>query len=272
MAAKSARKKAPAPPAKLSAAAAARWRDVVRDRPGPFDLELLANYCLVWVRWQEAEAAISKAGVLIRTQQGRAVPNPYLAVSKQASRDVMALEARLGLAGPPDSGDPGASDRLLNRRDLAALFGVHMQTVTKWERDGLPVAQRGRKGRASLYREGQVRAWLTAREEAAKTGAGVDVAAARAAKDTWQAKLAEQAYLVRSRSLLPAEEVARMWAAEVLAIRTIILGSYATATDKVLRAATVDGRAGVERELMAIADAALRELADPDRPVAAGVA
>lgn len=52
----------------------------------------------------------------------------------------------------------------LTRRDLAKRLDVHMQTITKWEREGLPIASRGRKGRPSLYAIDAVKAWLTARE------------------------------------------------------------------------------------------------------------
>ncbi len=267
MASPRANKKALAPPPTLSPAAVARWRAVVPAlaAAGPFDRESLATYCQVWVRWQEAEQAVAKSGSLIKAPTGRVVPNPYLAVSKQASRDALALEARLGIGG---DGEEGAEDgRLISRRELAVAMGVHMQTITKWEREGMPIAKRGRKGRPSLYRLADVRAWHEAREAAAKTGAGVDVAAARASKETWQGKLAEQSYLVRSRELLPRADVEKAWSLEIAAVRTIIMSAYTTNTDRVFRAATLEGRAGVERELQAIADAALLELANPDRPL-----
>lgn len=150
---------------------------------------------------------------------------------------------------------------LLTRRALAALLKVHMQTVTKWEREGMPVSERGSKGRPSMYREVDVRAWLAARAQAAKNGTGLDLAQERARKEHWQALLAEQTHRVRARELLPAAEVEKAWSAERDAIRTKILATYTTHTDRVHRAAVIDGLAGVERALKDIAYDVLRELA-----------
>jgi DNA-binding XRE family transcriptional regulator len=43
----------------------------------------------------------------------------------------------------------------LTRRELASRLGVHLQTIVKWEREGLPVVLR--------YDEAAVQAWLAAR-------------------------------------------------------------------------------------------------------------
>lgn len=94
----------------------------------------------------------------------------------------------------------------------------------------------------------------------------MDVAQERARKERAQAELAEQTFQVRARSLLPAEEVARLWGAEVTGVRSVILSSYTTHADRVHRAATLDGLAGVEQALKELAYEVLRELADPDRP------
>lgn len=150
-----------------------------------------------------------------------------------------------------------------------------MQTVCKWERRGLPIAERGRAGRASLYREADVRAWLGAREAAAKeraagAGIGLDVAQERAKKEGWQARLAEQQYLARQGELLPRAEVERAWGAERDAIRTKLLALPVSYADRVFRAATLHGVTGVEAALRDAVFDALRELAagagDPKAP------
>lgn len=51
------------------------------------------------------------------------------------------------------------SEKLVTRRELAEKHSVHMQTITKWEREGMPVAERGPKGATVA----DVRAWLKAR-------------------------------------------------------------------------------------------------------------
>lgn len=156
----------------------------------------------------------------------------------------------------------------LTRRDLAAALNVHMMTVTKWEQQGLPVAKRGRRGNPSLYDEAAVRAWLQARKEAAEApGAPLDLVQARARKEHFQALLAEQQLQLRSRGLLPRDEVERIWSAEIAAARTLILSSYVTHADRVHRASTTEGLAGVERTLRDIAHEVLNELASATRDV-----
>lgn len=151
---------------------------------------------------------------------------------------------------------------LLTRRALAAKLEVHMGTIVKWDRDGMPVAQRGRKGKPSLYDEAAVRHWLAEREAAAaEPGAAMDLVQERAKKEHWQALLAQQTHQVRAHELLPAAEVAKAWSAEVAAVRTKILSSYTSHADKVYRAGTLKGLAGVEASLKEIAYDILRELA-----------
>lgn len=157
-----------------------------------------------------------------------------------------------------------AGPALLTRRELAALLHVHMMTVTKWERDGLPVATRGRRGKPSRYREVVVRAWLQQREEAAKQpGSAFDLVKERSRRERAQAVLAEQAFSMRARDLLPREEVERAWAAEVAAVRAKLLAWPMTLADQVHRAAVLEGLPGVERVLHEAVRQALRELAEP---------
>lgn len=150
---------------------------------------------------------------------------------------------------------------MVTRRELADLLGVHMMTVTKWERAGLPIAERGRKGKPSRYRETDVRAWLASRDQAAQQGLSWDLIQERAKKEHWQALLAEQAHKIRARELMPAAEVEQGLATYVAAVRTKILASYITHADRVHRAAVRDGLAGMEAALKDIAYDILRELA-----------
>ena len=155
---------------------------------------------------------------------------------------------------------------LVTRRELAERCAVHMQTVTKWEHDGCPIVTRGRKGKPSLYREADVRLWLASREAAASPAqGGLDVAQERARKDRAQAVLAEQMYATRERELLPRTEVERLWVAEQSAIRTKLLAIPTAYADRVHRAGTLGGVAGVERELHDAVYDVLRELAVADR-------
>lgn len=62
--------------------------------------------------------------------------------------------------------------RVLTRAELAAAFACHMQTVTKWERAGMPIARRGSRGRPSQYSLPDVVAWFIERELAARGAPG----------------------------------------------------------------------------------------------------
>lgn len=284
------RVRVPTPPGKLPALAKQRWRFVYPQLAarGAVDLETLHAYVLAWARWRQAEDGIADlgnsgqnplAGQLTKTPSGRVVPSPLVAIANQAAVTVQQVERRLGIGTLLEpAGDERADaggDGLLTRQQLAPLIvlpahptGVHPQTIVKWEREGLPIAQRGRRGKPSLYRLGDVRAWLQRREAAAAPGTGgTDLIRERATKERWQGQLARQSFLVKQGQLLPVADVERVWDKEIAACRTIILNHYVSAADKVFRAATMEGLAGVERELKALAYAALRELASADRPV-----
>lgn len=160
---------------------------------------------------------------------------------------------------------------LLTRRDLAAALSVgrpeplHMMTVTKWERDGMPIAERGGKGRPSKYDEAIVRAWLKTRDDSAKASNGfVDVARERARRDRAQAELAEQTFQMRSRELLPRVEVERQWEAEVVAVRAKLLQIAPAFAERVYQAAVSEGVGGVERALASSVNEVLLELSGTD--------
>lgn len=131
----------------------------------------------------------------------------------------------------------------------------------------MPVAQRGGKGRPSHYRELEVRAWLQLRDEQAKQPGAISVAQSRARREQAQAALAEQAYKIRMRELLPREEVEQAWADEVSAVRTKMLLWPTTLAHQIQRIAVSDGVAGVEQFLQEKVRDVLRELSSPDRPV-----
>lgn len=126
---------------------------------------------------------------------------------------------------------------LVTRRELADALGCHMQTVTKYEREGLPIAQRGDRGKPSRYQLEDVRAWLAQRT----AGAQAPVAAIALA------------------------DVRAAWADEIAAVRGLLLRSAASSAHRVHRAAA-GGVAGVARELQAMTSELLRTLALADRP------
>lgn len=151
--------------------------------------------------------------------------------------------------------------KLVTRRELALLIGHHMQTITGWEQSGMPCAEPGRKGKASLYSEREVRKWMDAREKNAQINGVHDVARERARKEKAQAILAEQTVQIRAKDLVPRLQVERAWAAEVGAVRAKLLAWPSTVSDKIYREGAVKGVKGVERVIKETVEGLLRELA-----------
>lgn len=269
------RVRTPAPPAAVRKvkAALARWKAVAPElaRRGVVDVVRLETYCMVWARWQDAEQKLNESGALIRDNTtGKVGKNPLFAAARESRQTLTDLESKLaiGESAPASDVAPVNADRV-TRRDLADRLSVHMQTITKWEREGMPIARRGRKGKPSEYSEAAVRAWRDKREAVAQTVPGAfDVVQERARKERAQAALAEQMHAVRSGRLIDAEEAEKRWAHEIAAARSLILTSYTMAADRVFAAAQTQGLAGVERELKAVAYEVLKELAgvDSDAP------
>jgi phage terminase Nu1 subunit (DNA packaging protein) len=150
--------------------------------------------------------------------------------------------------------------RLLTRVELSRELGCDPRTVAKWIEEGLPVHTRGRGGRASLYSLKSAREWKRQRDESSTSVGALDPHQERARRDRAQALLAEQQLRTRERELLPATEVQKAWSAEVSAVRAQALAIPTTYADRIHRAATLDGVAGVERELRAAVHGFLREL------------
>ena len=171
-------------------------------------------------------------------------------------------KARKDSAGEA-KGKRGARAKLSTRREVAEALGVHMDSVSKWERQGLPIVGRGGRGRPSTYDLEAVRAWLAARDQAARKAVEgpLDPVQEKAARDHWQAELAQQTHRIRQRELLPAADVERAWAAEVAGVRAKLLSLPTTYSDRLHRASTIDGLPGVERVLRDAVYDVLRQLA-----------
>lgn len=157
-----------------------------------------------------------------------------------------------------------AKQKLITRQELAKALDVHEITITKWQREGMPVAKRGGRGRPSYYDEVEVRQWQDAREEAARTSEHLDVIQQRARKERAQALLAEQTLAIRARELVPRRDVEKAWAAEVSAVRAKLLVWPATISPQLARVATLEGANGVEAFLKSAVDDLLNDLSQPD--------
>lgn len=156
-------------------------------------------------------------------------------------------------------------NKLQTRRELAEAFGVHMMTVTKWERDGLPIAERGRKGKPSRYRLSECMQWYIGREVSAATGGDEKLSPAteKALLDRKRREELELKIMVRRGELVEAEEAAREFADCAAAVKARLRRIPDAVADRVLK---VKSPHAVKALLLTEIDEALEELAaqEPD--------
>lgn len=117
-------------PSHLSDEAKREWRRVAPELASlgllaRLDRAALANYCQAWGRWIEAEEALRKFGVMVKSPNGFPMQSPYLAVVNRAMEQIRAMLAEFGMS--PSSrtrvhAQPGGAeaeddfDRFLARR------------------------------------------------------------------------------------------------------------------------------------------------------------
>ena len=111
---------APEPPAHLDARARAKFTELAGmlnccGVMTQLDAGALSRYCVIWVRWLDAEAEIKRKGPIVRTEAGNIIHSPYLAVANRCHRQLAQLESEFGLtpssrsrvrASPPPTSDP----------------------------------------------------------------------------------------------------------------------------------------------------------------------
>ena len=157
----------------------------------------------------------------------------------------------------------------MGRTALAAAIGANPYTITRWQRDGLPVADRGGPGRESKYSLPAVIAWRVARETSRNGGAGaVSLEVERAKLANVQTRRAEVELLAKSAQLLPLIEMERVWSAAVAEIRARLLALPMAMAEPCLAAAQTDGAPGIQRMLTAAVRDGLRGLAQWTAPPA----
>lgn len=115
---------------------------------------------------------------------------------------------------------------LLTRQQIAEVMGVDPGTITRWERDGMPVAKRAPRGQPSLFDPAAVQQWrddISAVKMLAQSGLSLEAERARLTRA--QAEKVERENLRRAGELVPRDEVSRAgqafcsaWAAKVRGI------------------------------------------------------
>lgn len=117
----------PRPPAHLSNDEKEKWESVAQELHSlglvtNLDLDQLAMYCVLWVRWEEAEKMVREKGEIIKTAAGNIIQNPYLSIANRAIEQLGKLGAEFGMT--PSSRtriktDPSDAEHELERM----LFG-----------------------------------------------------------------------------------------------------------------------------------------------------
>ena len=160
---------------------------------------------------------------------------------------------------------------LLTRPQLATLLSADPLTISRWEHEGLPVAQPGGPGKSTLYDAAVVVAWWHAREIDRLTGAasgGLNPVTQRARKDRAQADLAELTKAERTAELIPRSEFERVLVRVVQSIRTKLLAGP-RAWAPLLARLVGQGPSAIEAELRRRIREILTELAGLGRPAKA---
>lgn len=155
------------------------------------------------------------------------------------------------------------SSGLFTRRGLAQAFGVHMQTVTGWEQEGMPIELRGTRGRPTLYRLKDCIAWRIEKELRARGAAETSRLSPQEQRALLDEKRREELDLrirLRRGELIEVDEAARDLANVAGATKARLRRIPAAIAERVVATAQ-SGPSAVKSLLLAEIDGALRELA-----------
>jgi P27 family predicted phage terminase small subunit len=128
----------PTCPSHLSKEAKKEWRRVSKELLAcglltSIDRAALAAYCTTYARWVEAELNIQKHGLVVRTQNGNAIPNPYVGIANRALDLMHKFEIEFGMtpssrsrlsAVPPSQADDEWDAWDAEMKDDSALNNV----------------------------------------------------------------------------------------------------------------------------------------------------
>lgn len=156
----------------------------------------------------------------------------------------------------------GAGQKV-NRKQLAAVFGISLPTVDAWLRAGCPFDQRGASGKEWIFDTAEVMRWREQR--ATDEAGGVDVqddAALKRRKLSAEAKMAELELLKQMGELAPVDAMDRMWSRVLAELQSNLRGSFVTRCASQLIGET-DERA-FKRILLAEVDSSLECLSEMD--------
>jgi len=90
-------------PSHLSKEAKKEWHRIVPELAAVglitrIDRAALAMYCEAWGRWLEAEEALRKYGVMVKSPSGFPMQSPYLAVANKSMEQMRGLLTEFGMS------------------------------------------------------------------------------------------------------------------------------------------------------------------------------
>ncbi|MBI5284958.1 MAG: phage terminase small subunit P27 family [Chloroflexi bacterium] len=93
----------PTCPPHLQGEARKAWRQLGRKLLGcglmtEIDGAALALYCQAWARWVDAERALEKYGVMVKSPNGFPMQSPYLAIANKAMEQMTKLLTEFGMS------------------------------------------------------------------------------------------------------------------------------------------------------------------------------
>lgn len=116
--------------------------------------------------------------------------------------------------------------RIVNRTGLSEVFGVALNTIDSWVRQGCPVVQKGAgKGQEWQFNTAQVSKWLRDRDvEEATGGIPDDMDELKLRKQKAETELAELELTQKKGEVALISEFERIWAMSMGQLRQNILG------------------------------------------------
>ncbi|MBL8518200.1 MAG: terminase small subunit [Betaproteobacteria bacterium] len=107
----------------------------------------------------------------------------------------------------------------VNQTELAEILGVTDVTLWEWQKDGMPIEQRGERGQANVYDTTACIDWRIERELAKR---GKETQRDRLTR--LQADALERENAIKAATLVPAEEIEPVWRGRVFAAAAFLLG------------------------------------------------
>ncbi|WP_345198935.1 terminase small subunit [Kistimonas scapharcae] len=120
--------------------------------------------------------------------------------------------------------------KVVNKRELAEIVGKSQQTLTTWQKNGMPISSDGANGTANLYDTEEIIQWMISREierriadHGGDMGDWFDYEKERARLTHHQANIAGLDEEVKRGRLIPADVVESAWVDFVAAFRAKVL-------------------------------------------------